>query len=91
MYPTKRYPHFDKVIRFSDVKSYVCDPRKVAKHSFFPLIHYIKVSKRYSPKLINEAEKDAHRQHIKKKERDIMYAAHLATSVWVTLSISLTD
>lgn len=77
MYPTKRYPHFDKVIRFSDVKSYVCDPRKVAKHSFFPLIHYIKVSKRYSPKLINEAEKDAHRQHIKKKERDIMYAAHL--------------
>lgn len=77
MYPTKRYPHFDKVIRFSDVESYVCDPRKVAQHSFFPLIHYIKVSRRYNPKYINEAEPDVHRQHIKKKERDIMYAAHL--------------
>lgn len=77
MYPTKRYPHFDKVIRFSDVESYVCNPGKVAKHSFFPLIHYIKVSRRYNPKYINEAEPDVHRQHIKKKERDIMYAAHL--------------
>ena len=77
MYPTKRYPHFDKVIRFSDVESYVCDPRKVAKHSFFPLLHYIKVSKRYSPKPIDEAEPDVHRQHIKQKNRDIMYASHL--------------
>lgn len=77
MYPTKQYPHFDKVIRFSDVESYVCDPRKVAKHSFFPLLHYIKVSKRYSPKPIDEAEPDVHRQHIKQKNRDIMYAAHL--------------
>ena len=82
MYPTKQYPHFDKVIRFSDVESYVCDPRKVAKHSFFPLLHYIKVSKRYSPKPIDEAEPDVHRRHIKQKNRDIMYAAHLDSYIY---------
>lgn len=77
MYPTKRYPHFDKVIRFSDVESYVCDPQKIARHSFFPLVHYTKVSKRYNPSFVNKLESDCHKQHVKKKERDIMYAAHL--------------
>ncbi|MCI7056718.1 MAG: reverse transcriptase domain-containing protein [Selenomonas bovis] len=70
-YPTKRYPHFDKVIRFSEVKSYVRDPGKVAIHSFFPLIHYVIKSERCFRDPITARPK------IKIKKRDIMYAAHL--------------
>lgn len=77
MYPTKRYPHFDKVIRFSNVKGYVCNTKKVAEHSFFPLVHYVKIAKRYDSDHTDETESDIHRQHVKIKERDIMYAAHL--------------
>lgn len=54
----------------------------VEKHSFFPLVHYIKVAHRYKPEYVNENETDLHKQHIKNKPRDIMYAAHVDAYIY---------
>ena len=77
IYPTKKYPHFDKITCFSKVKSYVLNPKMIEKHSFFPLMHYVKVAHRYKPVYVDEHTLDPHKQHIKDKPRDIMYAAHV--------------
>ncbi len=82
IYPTKKYPHFDKIIRFSEVESYVSNTKMVEKHSFFPLVHYIKVAHRYKPEYVDENETDLHKQHIKNKPRDIMYAAHVDAYIY---------
>lgn len=77
-YITKKYPHFDKKINFYKVKSYVTNPSRIEKHSFFPLIHYTKDLNKYSEKYIDKDDsKNLHQKHIKPKKRDIMYASHI--------------
>ena len=77
-YVVKLYPHFDKKINFHKVKSYVTDPNRVSRHSFFPLIHYQKKLSKYADGYIaKEKISGIHRQHIKPKYRDIMYASHI--------------
>ena len=77
-YITKKYPHFDKKITIYKVKSYVTNPSRIEKHSFFPLIHYTKDLNKYSEKYIDKDDsKNLHQKHIKPKKRDIMYASHI--------------
>lgn len=59
------YRHFDVSVGRSFV-ALACDPALVAKHSWLPLIHYVKRVKRYKPK----DEKTVY------KDRDIMFASH---------------
>lgn len=59
------YRHFDAPVGVSYVDA-VCDPKFVAKHSWLPLIHYVKRVKRY---------KGGDGKTIY-KDRDIMFASH---------------
>lgn len=59
------YRHFDAPVGAS-YADMVCDPTFVAKHSWLPLIHYVKRIKRYKAKDGKTAYKD----------RDIMFASH---------------
>jgi RNA-directed DNA polymerase len=61
----RRYKHFDYPVAQGFI-DHVTDPKFVAAHSFSPLIHYVKATKRYKPAL--------HRTNL--KQRDIMYASH---------------
>lgn len=71
-YTRKRYIHFDKSISIRKIESYVCNPMKIAKHSFLPFIHYvISFEKRIDIDLISEKKRP-----VKKKDREIMYAGH---------------
>lgn len=66
-YPTKKYPHFDSIISYNKVQSYVENPDRILSHSFFPFIHYqIKFTK-YNGK----------KRQRKEKIRDISYASHI--------------
>ena len=70
-YPTKRYPHFDKALPYKFVESYVTNPVKISKHSFFPLLYYKKDLSKYKW-LPSE-----YRKGLKRKYREIMYAGHI--------------
>lgn len=60
------YKHFDVAVdeRFADISA--SNPHFTARHSWLPLIHYVKREKRYKPLLGKTIFKD----------RDIMYASH---------------
>jgi hypothetical protein len=64
------YRHFDAPVGLSFLSS-VCSPAFVAKHSWLPLIHYVKRVKRYKPKDGKTIYKD----------RDIMFASHRDTCI----------
>lgn len=59
------YRHFDAPVSTSYADK-VCNPKFVAKHSWLPLIHYVKRVKRYKNKIGKTAYKD----------RPIMFASH---------------
>lgn len=64
-FKSRGYKHLDAAVGDTFAKK-VSDPQFVLKHSWSPLIHYFKRSKRYKPKL-----------HITEyKDRPIMYASH---------------
>lgn len=62
----RHYAHFDKRVSLEDVWNYISDPEKIAKHGFYPFIHYTLSFKKYSKK-----------EGIKLKTREICYSAHL--------------
>jgi RNA-directed DNA polymerase len=64
-FKTRGYRHFDAPVGAA-YAARVCDPEFVAKHSWLPLIHYVKRIKRYK-------EEDAKTVY---KDRDIMFASH---------------
>lgn len=75
-YETKKYLHFDKRISFyNKVKDYVTNPKEIKRHSFFPLIHYVKKSEKY-----NKTAKT--KRPVKTKKRHIMYASHLDNFIY---------
>lgn len=91
-YVIKLYPHFDKKINFSQAKSYVTDSNRISQHSFFPLIHYQKKLSKYSDGYIDERGfSDIHRQHIKPKYRNIMYASHIDSYIYKYYGDSLNE
>lgn len=77
-YKTKRYTHFDYKVNIDRVKSYVTNPKRIAKHSFLPFIHYTSSFE----KNIGCANPEQNNRPIKPKKRDIMYAGHLDNFIY---------
>lgn len=75
LYPTKRYLHFDHIISYNGrIKSYVEDPKKIEKHSFFP---FVKFEKKYTKFVGYNYVDPATKKPTKDKIRPIMYASHI--------------
>ena len=67
IFKIKYYAHFDNKIHWSKVKNIVITPEKVAKHGFYPFIHYTKKTIKFDSK---EGRKPP-------KERGIFYSSHI--------------
>lgn len=74
----KSYAHFDWRTDIGQQREYIADPRKIAKHGFYPFIHYKKQSMKYSKK-----------KGKKPKTRDICYAAHIDRCIYQYYSFLL--
>lgn len=74
----KPYAHFDWRTDISQQREYIADPDKVAKHGFYPFIHYEKRTLKYSKK-----------KGRKEKKRDICYAAHIDRCIYQYYSFLL--
>ncbi len=77
-FKTRGYRHFDAPVGPSYAAT-VCDPKFVAKHSWLPLIHYVKRVKRYK-------KKDGKTVY---KDRDIMFASHRDACILAKYSFDL--
>ncbi len=75
----KQYAHFDWRTDISAQKEYISDPQCVAKHGFYPFIHYQKNMSKYS-----------HGAY-KPKYRDICYAAHIDRCIYQYYSFQLNE
>lgn len=73
------YLHFDSPVSFKTAQSLVNSPKRVAAHSFYPLIHYEIRSFKVTLNQNNEIEK-------KWKHREIKYAAHLDSHIYAYYS-----
>lgn len=74
----KMYAHFDWRTDLGQQREYVADPDKVAKHGFYPFIHYEKRTLKYNRK-----------KGRKEKKRDICYAAHIDRCIYQYYSFLL--
>lgn len=74
----KPYAHFDWRTDIGQQREYIADPNKVAKHGFYPFIHYEKRTLKYSKK-----------KGRKEKKRDICYAAHIDRCIFQYYSFLL--
>lgn len=74
----KQYAHFDWRTDIGQQRSYISNPENIAKHGFYPFIHYEKRSIKYSKK-----------KGVKEKVRDICYAAHIDRCVYQYYSFIL--
>ncbi len=78
----KKYKHFDYPRPLSSVDAYVCDPNKVATHSFFPFIH-----KQFTRRRISKSNGKIAR--IAPKVREINFCCHLDRCVYQRYSYLL--
>lgn len=76
----KTYAHFDWRTDVSQQREYIADPQKVARHGFYPFIHYEKRTLKYSK---NKGRKE--------KIRDICYAAHIDRCIYQYYSFLLNE
>lgn len=76
----KMYAHFDKRVTINDAWDYICNPEIVAKHGFYPFIHYIQEFNKYSQAT-----------GIKPKKREICYSAHLDRCIYQYYSFLLNE
>ena len=74
----KMYAHFDWRTDLGQQREYVADPDKVAKHGFYPFIHYEKRTLKYNRK-----------KGRKEKKRDICYVAHIDRCIYQYYSFLL--
>ena len=74
----KPYAHFDWRTDIGQQREYIADPGKIAKHGFYPFIHYEKRTLKYSKK-----------KGRKEKKRDICYAAHIDRCIYQYYSFLL--
>lgn len=65
------YAHFDSRTNIANVRQYISNPQKVAKHGFYPFIHYEKNMDKFK-KGKGKVE----------KRRDICYAAHVDRCIY---------
>lgn len=72
----RSYLHFDEKIGLKTAIKVVTNPKKVSRHSFYPMLRYVS----YSTKIKKDQNSG---QLIKKiKDRDITYAAHLDSHIY---------
>lgn len=76
----KKYAHFDKRVMINDVWDYISNPKMVAKHGFYPFIHYTQIFKKYK-KSVGAVS----------KEREICYSAHLDRCIFQYYSFLLNE
>ena len=86
------YPHFSNKTPLSikkDIESYVSNPKKVAIHSFYPLIFKEIKQRRYKLSNFDGELKHSHKKINKKGEivsntkiREIMYASHIDAHIY---------
>ena len=76
----KPYAHFDWRTDIGQQWEYITDPDKIAKHGFYPFIHYEKRTLKYSKK-----------KGRKEKKRDICYAAHIDRCIYQYYSFLLNE
>ena len=76
----KPYAHFDWRTDIGQQWEYIADPDKIAKHGFYPFIHYEKRTLKYSKK-----------KGRKEKKRDICYAAHIDRCIYQYYSFLLNE
>lgn len=74
----KRYAHFDRRVSINQVWNYITIPQNVAKHGFYPFIHYCKKFNKYNKQT-----------GIKTKERELCYSAHIDRCVFQYYSFIL--
>ncbi len=74
----KGYAHFDCRTGIKDQRGYILNPENIARHGFYPFIHYEKKQIKYS--------KNGGR---KTKKRDICYAAHIDRCIYQYYSFLL--
>ncbi len=67
----KYYAHFDFRTSIDKQKEYILNPDNIAKHSFYPFIHYKKIMVKFNK---NKGKKT--------KVRDICYASHIDTCIF---------
>ncbi|MCB1469702.1 MAG: group II intron reverse transcriptase domain-containing protein [Rhizobiaceae bacterium] len=79
-FKTRGYRHFDAPVG-ATYAGKACDPAFVAKHSWLPLIHYVKRTKRYK-------SGDAKTVY---KDRSIMYASHRDACILSRYAHDLTE
>lgn len=76
----KQYAHFDLRIDISKQATYISDPHNIAKHGFYPLIHYKKDMTKFN-KVYGKTP----------KQRDICYAAHIDRCIYQYYSFLLNE
>ena len=86
------YPHFSNKTPLSikkDIESYVSNPKKVAQHSFLPLIFKEIKQRRYKLSDFNGIKRHSHKKLDKKgnvvsntKIREILYASHIDAHIY---------
>lgn len=76
----KPYAHFDWRTDIGQQREYIANPDKIAKHGFYPFIHYEKRTLKYSKK-----------KGRKEKKRDICYAAHIDRCIYQYYSFLLNE
>ena len=62
----RNYAHFDKKASLENVWEYINNPEFVAKHGFYPFIHFVQSFNKYGKE-----------KGIKPKERELCYSAHI--------------
>ena len=65
------YSHFDYRTDISKCWEYISDPNNIAKHSFYPFIHYVQKISKFSKT-----------KGLKWKSRDICYASHMDRCIY---------
>ena len=87
------YPHFSNKTPLSikkEIESYLSNPKKVAQHSFFPLIFKEIKQRRYKKSDFNGVFRHSHKKIDKQskkivsntKIREIMYASHIDAHIY---------
>lgn len=80
-FKSKNYSHFDERININDsFFSYIKDPEKIKKHSFFPLIYKEQIFRKYDKKEIG---------NFKKKIRPLAYSSHKDRAIFSYYSFIL--
>lgn len=75
------YAHFDYHTDITKCWNYISAAENICKHGFYPFIHYIKDMSKYSVK----------NGGIKKKHRDICYAAHIDRCIFQLYNFFLNE